>query len=124
MFPIESLKPTYNRPDYYPAFCKYLFYGNDSLAVINPNIRIFNKIGDSYGYVIDNAYIVDFKHKVEFILTAVVQSNDNQIYNDNKYEYKTVCQPFMKNLGQVVYQYELKRSKKYLPDLSKFKFHY
>jgi len=124
MFPTESKKPTYSPPEYYPAFCKYLFYGNDSLAVINPDIRIFNKIGDSYGYIIDNAYIVDFKNKVEFMLTAVVQSNEDGIYNDNKYEYKTVCYPFMKNLGQVIYQYELKRSKKHLPDLSKFKFNY
>jgi hypothetical protein len=124
MYPTESKKPTYNGPDYYPAYCKWLFYGGDSLAVVNPNIRIFNKIGDSYGYDIDNAYIVDFKNKIEFILTAVVQSNDDGIYNDNKYEYKTVCLPFMKNLGQVIYQYELKRPKNYLPDLSKFKFHY
>jgi len=124
MFPTESKKPTYSPPEFYPAFCKYLFYGNDSLAVINPDIRIFNKIGDSYGYIIDNAYIVDFKNKVEFMLTAVVQSNEDGIYNDNKYEYKTVCYPFMKNLGQVIYQYELKRSKKHLPDLSKFKFNY
>jgi hypothetical protein len=124
MFPTESKKPTYNTPDYFPAYCKYLFYGDDSAAVINPSIRIFNKIGDSYGYVIDNAYIVDFKNKVEFIVTAVVQSNDDGIYNDNKYEYKTVCQPFMKNLGQVIYQYELQRPKENLPDLSKFKFHY
>jgi hypothetical protein len=124
MFPTESRKPTYSAPDYFPAYCKYLFYGDDSTAVINPDIRIFNKIGDSYGYVVDNAYIVDFKNKVEFIVTAVVQSNDNGIYNDNKYEYKTVCQPFMKNLGQVIYQYELQRPKEYLPDLSKFKFHY
>jgi hypothetical protein len=124
MYPTESKKPTYNSPGYYPAYCKWLFYGGDSLAVVNPNVRIFNKIGDSYGYDIDNAYIVDFKNKVEFILTAVVQSNDDGIYNDNKYEYKTVCLPFMKNLGQVIYQYELNRPKNYLPDLSKFKFHY
>jgi hypothetical protein len=124
MFPNESKKPTYNAPEYYPAYCKFLFYGADSLAVINPDIRIFNKIGDSYGYNIDNAYIVDFKNKVEFILTAVVQSNDSQIYNTNNYEYKTVTHPFMKNLGQVIYQHELQRKKKYLPDLSKFKFSY
>jgi hypothetical protein len=124
MYPTESKKPTYSSPGYYPAYCKWLFYGGDSLAVVNPDVRIFNKIGDSYGYDIDNAYIVDFKNKIEFILTAVVQSNDDGIYNDNKYEYKTVCLPFMKNLGQVVYQYELKRPKNYLPDLSKFKFHY
>jgi hypothetical protein len=124
MFPTESKKPTYNRPEYFPAYCKFLFYGGDSTAVINPDIRIFNKVGDSYGYDIDNAYIVDFRNKVEFIVTAVVQSNEDGIYNDDKYEYTTVCLPFLKNLGQVIYQYELSRPKKYPPDLSKFKFTY
>jgi hypothetical protein len=124
MWPAESKHPTYRPPEYFPAYCKWLFYGGDSLAVINPNIRIFNKIGDSYGYDIDNAYIVDFKNKVEFIISAVIQSNDDEIYNDNKYEYKTVCLPFMKNLGQVIYQYELQRERKYKPDLKKFKFSY
>jgi len=124
MFPTESRHPTYSPPEYFPAYCKWLFYGGDSLAVIQPNIRIFDKIGDSYGYDIDNAYIVDFKNKVEFMLTAVVQSNDAEIYNTDKYEYKTVCLPFMKNLGQLLYQYELTRSKKYLPNLKKFKFNY
>ncbi|MFI5161917.1 MAG: serine hydrolase [Sphingobacteriales bacterium] len=124
MWPTESNYPTYKQPEYYPAYCKWLFYGGDSLAVIKPHIRIFDKIGDSYGYDIDNAYIVDFKNKVEFILSAVVQSNDDEIYNDNKYEYKTVCLPFMKNIGQLIYQYELKRNKQHLPDLKKFKFRY
>jgi hypothetical protein len=124
MFPTESKKPTYNRPEYFPAYCKFLFYGGDSLATVNPDIRIFNKPGDSYGYDIDNAYIVDFKNKVEFMLTAVVQSNEDGIYNDNIYEYKTVCLPFMKNIAQVIYQYELQRKKEHLPDLSKFKFDY
>ncbi|TSD66696.1 serine hydrolase [Inquilinus sp. KBS0705] len=124
MFPTESSKPTYNRPEYYPAFCKFLFYGADSTAAINPDIRIFNKPGDSYGYDIDNAYIVDFKNKVEFMVTAVVQSNEDGIYNDNKYEYATVCLPFLKNIGQLLYQYELRRPKKHLPVLTKFKFNY
>lgn len=124
MWPTESRYPTYRPPEYFPAYCKWLFYGGDSLAVIQPHLRIFNKIGDSYGYDIDNAYIVDFKNNVEFILSAVVQSNDDEIYNDNKYEYKTVCLPFMKNLAQTIYQYELKREKKHKPDLKKFKFSY
>ncbi|MEN0055358.1 MAG: serine hydrolase [Mucilaginibacter sp.] len=124
MFPTENKKPTYNRPEYFPAYCKFLFYGGDSTATIDPDIRIFNKVGDSYGYDIDNAYIVDFKNKVEFMVTAVVQSNEDGIYNDNKYEYATVCLPFLKNLGRMLYQYELKRPKKHLPDLTKFKFSY
>ncbi len=124
MFPTESTKPTYPTPEYYPAYCKFLMYGTDSLAHINQDVRIFNKCGDSYGYNIDNAYIIDIKHHVEFILTAVVQSNEDGIYNDNIYEYKTVTHPFMKNLGQVIYQYELARKKNRLPDLSKYKFSY
>lgn len=121
MYPTESKKPAYNRPDYFPAYCKFLFYGGDSSAVINPDVRIFNKVGDSYGYDIDNAYIVNFQTKTEFLLSAVVQSNEDGIYNDNKYEYTTVCLPFLKNLAQVIYQYELTRPKKNQPDLGRYK---
>ena len=124
MYPTESKKPTYTKPDYYPAYCKFLYYGADSSIAINPTIRIFNKVGDAYGYDIDNAYIVDFKNKVEFLLTAVVQSNEDGIYNDNKYEYDTVCLPFLKNLGKVIYEYELQRVKTHLPNLKKYKFSY
>lgn len=124
MYPTESNYPTYSTPNYWPTYCKFLFYGSEKDTILDPNIRIFNKIGDSYGYDIDNAYIVDFKNKVEFMLTAVIQSNGDGIYNDNKYEYETVCLPFLKNLGQVIYQHELHRQKKHLPDLKKFKFDY
>lgn len=124
MFPTESIKPTYNRPEYYPAYCKFLYYGADSSATINRDVRIFNKVGDSYGYDIDNAYLVDFKNKVEFMLTAVIQSNEDGILNDSKYEYKTVCLPFLRNLGQIIMRHEKLRVKKHLPDLKRFSFIY
>jgi hypothetical protein len=56
------------------------------------------------------------------MLAVVVQSNENGIYNDGSYEYDTVTYPFLKNIGQVIYQEELKRVKKFKPDLSKFDF--
>jgi hypothetical protein len=121
MLPTNSKYPTYKKPDYFPAYCKFLFYGSDSSAVIQPHIRIFNKIGDSYGFDIDNAYIVDEATKVEFMLTVVVQSNEDGIYNDNKYEYTTVCLPFMKNIGRVIYEYESTRPKTNLPNLGRLK---
>ena len=124
MFPTESNHPKYSVPNYWPTYCKFLFYGSEKDASLNPNIRIFNKVGDSYGYDIDNAYLIDFKNKVEFMLTAVIQSNEDGIYNDNKYEYETVCLPFLKHLAEVIYQHELQRQKKHLPDLKKFKFDY
>ena len=122
--PTESIYPSYNATEFWPAYAKMLYYGREKDAVIEPNIRIFNKYGDSYGFIIDNAYIVDLKNKVEFFLTAVVQSNDDGIYNDNKYEYETVCYPFMGNIGRIIYQYELERKRDRTPDLSKFKLAY
>lgn len=124
MLPTESDYPKYDTKEFWPTYAKMIYYGRDPKASISPDIRIFNKYGDSYGYIIDNSYFVDFKNNVEFMLTAVVQSNNDGIYNDNKYEYETVCYPFMKNLGQVIYDLELKRKKKHMPDLSKFKFSY
>ncbi len=115
-YPTESDFPKYDLPYYYPTYCKFLFYGADENIKPNPNIRIFNKVGDAYGYSLDNIYLIDYETKVEFILTAVIQSNDDEIYNDNTYEYETVSYPFLKNLGQKVYDFELQRSKKHQPN--------
>lgn len=122
--PTESDFPKYNATEFWPTYAKMIFYGRAKNAVIDPNIRIFNKYGDSYGFIIDNAYFVDFKNNIEFFLTAVVQSNEDGIYNDGKYEYETVCYPFMKNIGQSIYEYEINRIKKHLPNLTKFKMDY
>lgn len=122
--PTESKEPKYDEKEFWPTYAKMIYYGREKNAVVENENRIFNKYGDSYGYIIDNAYFVDLKNKVEFFLTAVIQSNEDGIYNDNKYEYETVCYPFMKNIGQEIYQHELNRTKKHLPDLSKYKMDY
>ena len=60
------------------------------------------------------------KYGVEFLLSAVINVNTDEIYNDGKYDYVNIGYPFMKNLGQLVYQYELDRPRQNKPDLSKF----
>jgi hypothetical protein len=120
--PGETTFPAYYRDTtYYDAYCKFLMYGSER-GKIPDHIRIFNKVGDAYGYLIDNAYIVDFKNNVEFMLSAVINTNVDEIYNDGKYEYEKLGFPFMKDLGTLIYQYELKRTRKHTPDLSEFKF--
>ncbi|MBB2144779.1 hypothetical protein GM921_04745 [Pedobacter sp. LMG 31464] len=123
-YPTESDYPKYDTKEFWPTYAKMLYYGREKNAVLDPNIRIFNKYGDSYGFIIDNSYFVNFKNNIEYFLTAVVQSNEDGIYNDGKYEYETVCYPFMKNLGRSIYEYELNRAKKHLPDLNKLKMDY
>ena len=58
------------------------------------------------------------------MLSAVIYSNKDGIINDGVYDYTTVGFPFMKYLGEVMYQYELRRERKYKPDLSAFKMSY
>ena len=43
MYPTESKHPTYSPPEYFAAYCKWLFYGGDSTAAINPNIRYLTR---------------------------------------------------------------------------------
>jgi hypothetical protein len=123
-WPRESKYPSYkNDTSVYDAFCKFLMFAEDRRRV-PPNIRIFNKIGNAYGYLIDNAYIVDFDNGVEFMLSAVISTNSDGIYNDDKYDYHKIGYPFMRNLGQLVYGFELKRERDVRPDLSEFRLTY
>lgn len=119
MKPQESDFPQYDS-SYNGAYSKLLLYGGK--GDLDPNIRIFNKEGDAYGFLTDVAYIVDYKNNIEFFLSASISCNSDGIFNDDHYDYETVGYPFLKNLGQVIYQYELQRKRKRIPDLSTFKF--
>lgn len=122
--PDETAFPPYYRDTtLYDAYCKFLMYGEER-APIPANIRIFNKVGDAYGYLIDNAYIVDFDQGVEFLLSAVIYCNSDGILNDGAYDYEEVGFPFMRDLGQVVYEYERNRPRSRKPDLSEFRLTY
>ena len=123
MKPGESVRPAYPPPFYYDGYCKFLGFG-DSKEPIPDNIRVFNKVGDAYGYLTDCAYIVDFDNNIEFILAATIHVNANQTFNDGVYEYDETGFPFLGELGRQVYDYELKRKRKRKPDLSRFKLDY
>ena len=107
------------KEDKYPdAHLKFLFAGG-SKTRIDPNIRIFNKVGEYLGFLSDCAYIVDYEQKVEFFLSAVIYVNEDQILNDGKYEYFSEGCPFLAKLGQIVYQYEIGRQKEFVPKLKR-----
>ena len=122
MYPTESKDPVYTEE--FATYCKFLYYGSEKNAPLNSSMRIFNKVGDAYGFLLDNAYVVDFDKKIEFIVTAVLLCNEDEIFNDEKYDYDTIGFPFFKDLGQVIYDYEVKRPKKQLPNLDHLRFNY
>lgn len=123
MRPRECAYPEYDANEYNDSYAKFFMFG-DSKQPIPSNIRIFNKVGEAYGYLSDNAYIVDFDNKIEFLLTAVIYVNADGIFNDDKYEYDTIGFPFLANLGRVIYEYEKTRSRKYVPNLENFRLDY
>jgi hypothetical protein len=116
--PTESSYPTYDSTDYWPAYCKFMFMGSEKGQNLPPNIKIFNKVGDAYGFLLDISYIIDTVNQVEFMVSAVIYCNSDGILNDSKYDYDKVGYPFYKNLGRLLYDYELKRKKTYMPDFS------
>lgn len=121
-YPSETNYPKYDTVQYYDSYVKFFF--QDSTHKMPPNIRVFNKVGWAYGFLIDASYVVDLKNNVEFMLASVIYANSDGILNDDKYDLETVAHPFTYQLGQTIYNYELKRKRKHKPDLSDFKINY
>ena len=97
-YPFLAQDSTYN-----DNYVKFLMVG-DEKKPIPAHIRIYNKSGMAYGYLLDCAYIENTKTQKGFFLTAVVHVNQNMIYNDGQYEYDTVGLPFMGKLGRKLYK--------------------
>lgn len=121
-YPSETGFPKYDTSLYYDSYVKFFFKrGSHNIP---KEIRVFNKVGWSYGCLTDVSYVADFKNKIEFMLAATIYVNSDGILNDDKYDYDEIGYPFLYKLGQCMYSYELKRNRKYKPDLSRFNLHY
>ena len=89
MRPEESASPVYKAPAYWDNYVKFLFYGSEKDKA-KPGLKIFNKVGDAYGFLIDAAYFADFKNNIEFFLSATIYCNSDGVFNDDKYDYDTL----------------------------------
>ena len=122
-FPSETPYPKYDTAQYYDSYVKF-FFSDSNHHHLPPNIRVFNKVGWSYGFLTDASYVADFAHNIEYMLTATIYVNSDNILNDDKYEYESIGRPFLYQLGQIIYQYDLHRKRTVKPDLQAFKILY
>jgi hypothetical protein len=122
-YPSEAIYPSYDSSNYWDSYVKFLYYGAQKQPM-QKGLRIFNKVGDAYGFLLDIAYIADFEKNIEFMLSAVIYCNSDGTLNDDNYDYEKTGFPFMKNLGQAIYNYEVKRPRNQAPNLSNFKMGY
>lgn len=118
--PRESSFPKYDTEKFFDSYTKFFFFRAGKQKIPN-HIRVFNKAGWSYGFLTDIAYIVDFKNNLEFMLSGNIYVNSDGILNDDTYDYDDPGYPFFNEVGNIIYEYELRRMRKHEPDLSKFK---
>ena len=67
---------------------------------------------------------MEYSTGTEFLLTATILANEDGIFNDGKYDYETIGQPFMQHLGQLLLDYERQRPRSRRADVSAFRMTY
>jgi len=98
----------YKEREVWDSFGKFFLFG-DSKGRLPSSFKYYNKVGYAYGTLTDTAYIVDSQNNIEFMITATILVNENEIYNDDLYEYGAVGIPFLSQLGREIYQLELQK---------------
>jgi len=121
VYPRELKVTPYTDTTKYPDnLLKYIVVGNQRNNKGN-NIRTFSKIGISYGFITETAYVVDFEKNIDFFLSANIYVNENKILNDNIYEYESIARPFLSRLGSLILEYENTNDSASNKDFSNFK---
>lgn len=99
--PAASRFPVFDTTEYFDSYSKFFLY-RDGKRPVPSGVRIYNKTGWSYGYLIDVAYIQDFPRKKELMLSGVIYVNQDGILNDNNYEYDSIGYPFFREIGEIL----------------------
>ncbi|MDI9340358.1 MAG: serine hydrolase [Sediminibacterium sp.] len=100
LYPRESKAPRYTGKAFYDSFKKYLIHGDSKKPIQQAGLRIFNIVGQSYGFMSDCAYIVNFDAKTECLISVALYANEDEVINDGRYDYNTLALPFMGELGR------------------------
>jgi len=121
MYPRESDFPKYpDKKVFYDSFKKYFMYAAATPTIKSDTLRVFNIVGRAYGFLSDVAYVVDFKNKVEFLISATIYVSEKNIVGSGKYEYDLIGLPLFKDVSRLIYEEERKRKKKNQADLKEF----
>lgn len=101
-------KNGYDESEFYDSYGKFFIFG-DSKERIPDHIKIYNKVGWAFGTLTETAYITDEKSGIEFLLSATILVNENQVFNDDQYEFESRGVPFLAQLGREIYELEKNR---------------
>ncbi|MCC6235007.1 MAG: serine hydrolase [Verrucomicrobiales bacterium] len=104
-YPRESADPRYEAGAYPDHYSKFLLPGIRrvvSSTVPGARVEVTGKIGRAYGFSVENAYVQEPRAGRGVFVTAVIYTNEDGVLNDDRYEYETVADPFLADLGEWV----------------------
>jgi len=105
-----SINKIKNDTAFYDNYTNYLFYGSENIIDKSDNLKIYNIVGQAYGFLSDVAYFKDTVTGIDFFLSTVIYTNSSDVLGNNGYEYDTIGLPFLKDLGRIIYSYELEQT--------------
>jgi hypothetical protein len=82
----------------------------DSLQANTNTLQRIGISGQALGYMVENAYFYDEGSGEEFILSAVIYANENDIFFDKKYEYSQTSIPILSEIIDCIIKYERSRN--------------
>ncbi|MBY0262253.1 MAG: class A beta-lactamase-related serine hydrolase, partial [Phycisphaerales bacterium] len=99
--PRQSDNPRFDPTAHPDHFAKYLLPG---VCRVWPreHVRIINKVGQAYGFSLENAVIHNAATGDWYALTAAIYTNSSGTLGTDTYDYATVAFPFFVHLGEAV----------------------
>jgi hypothetical protein len=64
-------------------------------------LKVYSKVGQAFGFLVANTYVVETETNRAFFLTAVVFANPDEVMNDDVYAYDTIAFPALADVGEV-----------------------
>lgn len=101
--PRESDDPRYDPAGYPDAYAKFLLPGvRRVFPETEPGrrVEIAAKIGRAYGFSVENSHLHHPGTGRTVFVTAVLYTNADGVLNDDRYEYDTVADPVLADLGE------------------------
>ena len=62
--------------------------------------QIFSKVGQAFGFLVANAYVVEKDTGKAFFLSATIFANPDGTMNDDKYAWDTIAFPVLADVGE------------------------
>jgi hypothetical protein len=63
--------------------------------------KVYSKVGQAFGFLISNAYVVEVETGRAFFLAAAIFANPDEVMNDDLYAYDTIAFPVLADVGEV-----------------------